>query len=180
MLGVLFTLIAFAIFVFVLLWKYNRSKMRYIYYRMVSALPSYFLNFEQWGFFSSVLFFSPILLLYCILQKYFICCCRLSDEDIRRQNEEDDTPLFDTLNDLLFGINENDEVGRVNISALTNDYEDGESAPLPLEVSVESFFPDLLAGLDSNINKTSQNDESNDNNLREALLNNDNRSRDEG
>lgn len=80
--------------------------------------------------------------------------------------------MFETINDLLFGIQGNDDVGRVNVSALTEDDDAGTATlPLPMEVSVKSFFPDLLAGLEE------ENNNNNSNNLQEPLLNSNHNSR---
>jgi hypothetical protein len=49
-----------------------------------------------------------------------------------------------TLNDFLFEVNRNEEVGRVNVSEITHDDDDGESGIPVREVSIQSIFPDLL------------------------------------
>jgi hypothetical protein len=73
----------------------------------------------------------------------------------------------------LFGIQGNDDVGRVNISALTEDDDAVSALPPPMEVSVKSFFPDLLAGMEDENN----NNNNNSNNLQEPLLNSNHNSR---
>ncbi len=49
-----------------------------------------------------------------------------------------------TLNDFLFEVEGNEDTGRVNVSGLTYDDDDGESGVPVREVSIQSIFPDIL------------------------------------
>lgn len=51
------------------------------------------------------------------------------------------------MNDFIFEVNGNEEVGRVNVSALTHDGDDDGEGGVPVRevsVSIQSIFPDLL------------------------------------
>ena len=79
-----------------------------------------------------------------------------------------------TLNDFLFEVDDNEQVGRVNVSELTNDdYEDGEGGVPPIrEVSIQSIFPDIL-GQEMERSQTTQSQQSAS--LQEPLLPQNNR-----
>ena len=95
-------------------------------------------------------------------QKYYLCCCRISVDELVGQQEE-----HATLNDFIFEVDGNDQTARVNMSGLTTDQEDVEQATdgasMPAEISIQSFFPDLLGGATGNQNN-------HDNNLEEPLI----------
>jgi len=73
------------------------------------------------------------------------CCCKAKRTDSQRD--------FDSLNELLFEVDEN-ETAILNISAVTVDADvDGAhggggaaAEPAMREISIDAFFPDILAG----------------------------------
>ena len=86
---------------------------------------------------NSLIFLSSFL----FSQKYYLCCCRQSAGELVAQQEE-----HETLNDFIFEVDGNDQVGRIanpNVSEITHDDYDEEQLPVR-EVSIQSIFPDIL------------------------------------
>lgn len=111
-------------------------------------------------------------------QKYYLCCCRLSEREILDQQDE-----HATLNDFLFEVENHEDVGRLNVShvsELTNDNyyfrdddDDGGNIRPPTEVSIQSIFPDLLGDelqKQQQGNNNTNNRNGNTNSLSEPLL----------
>ncbi|CAB9514961.1 Glycosyl hydrolase family 92 [Seminavis robusta] len=102
---------------------------------------------------------------YLLQIKYYLCCCRLSDQEILDQQEE-----HATLNDFIFDVEDNEETGRLNAShysELTEDQHTELLPRLPLEVSIQSVFPDLLG---DEMEKQPPNNQNNHNNSLEDPL----------
>lgn len=111
---------------------------------------------------------------YVLKLKYYLCCCRISLEDlVGRQQEE-----HATLNDFIFEVDGNEQTGRVNMSGLTLDQDDIDmdtdaeeaASSMPAEISIQSFFPDLLGGGSGGGQNNGAPNNSNDNNLEEPLI----------